>query len=164
MADNQDALVAALLGAKTPQEIDASRSRSYETKMTPEQQVGFPAWVDALAQQQRRDPAAVMRDTHNYDLQGAYLSQLQSDERGHLTDTFKKPNHPTFSDQSQYSGVDGNVGGVWDHVGRGRHSLPLWRFTPSETNMQHQTPQELQDYWRQVEAPAGNILRMPRQR
>jgi hypothetical protein len=39
----------------------------------------------------------------DYDLRGAYLANMQRAENGHMGDQFKKPNHPTFSDQSQYA-------------------------------------------------------------
>lgn len=44
---------------------------------------------------------------YDYDLRGAYKAGLQKDpESGHWGDRFKKPNHPTFSDQSQYATGD----------------------------------------------------------
>lgn len=69
-----------------------------------------------------------MRDAYDYDLQGAFLAGLQPDERGHLADTYKKPNHPTLSNQSVYNGEGGLRGGVWDDV-RG-----VDRFTPGSAN------------------------------
>lgn len=42
----------------------------------------------------------------DYDLRGAYLSNMQRADNGHMGDRFKKPNHPTFSDQSQYATGD----------------------------------------------------------
>jgi hypothetical protein len=40
----------------------------------------------------------------DYDLRGAFLADMQrSPDNGHMGDRFKKPNHPTFSDQSQYA-------------------------------------------------------------
>lgn len=40
----------------------------------------------------------------DYDLRGAYTSGFTPDpQTGHWPDVFKKPNHPTFSDQSKYS-------------------------------------------------------------
>lgn len=48
----------------------------------------------------------------DYDYRGAYLAGEHPGEDGHMTDHFKKPNHPTFSDESQY-GQFGNPG-HWD--------------------------------------------------
>lgn len=48
----------------------------------------------------------------DYDLRGAYKSGLTPDtETGHWPDTYKKPNHPTFSDQSIYA--DRGMPGQW---------------------------------------------------
>ncbi len=44
-----------------------------------------------------------------------YGMESTADNRGHLGDVGKLPNHPTFSDQSAYSGkVNGLTGGVWN--------------------------------------------------
>jgi hypothetical protein len=40
---------------------------------------------------------------HFYDLRGAFLRGLSSDpETGHLSDLYKLPGHPSFSDESVY--------------------------------------------------------------
>jgi len=39
------------------------------------------------------------------------------DKDNHGVDTWKKPNHPTFSNQSKYHGVDGFYGGNWNPDG-----------------------------------------------
>lgn len=44
-----------------------------------------------------------------------YGMESTADNRGHLGDIGKLPNHPTFSDQSAYSGkVNGLTGGAWN--------------------------------------------------
>lgn len=144
-------LVAAMLSRKTPQQVDASWPNQYQTKLTPEQAEAFPAWATSLGAQQGRTGEQVQRDAYDYDIQGAYLGSLQPDARGHLGDIYKKPNHPTFSDQSQYHGVDGHQGGTW---GRGT-------FTPGPGNFQYQTPQQLRDYMRERE-PATRLIMPPR--
>lgn len=86
----------------------------------------------------------------DYDYAAAKAAGVQPDERGHLPDTFKLPNHMTFSDQSMYHGRDGNQGGVWtQNDGR-------WTFTPGATNLQHHSIQELMDYFAHVEP--GTVL------
>jgi hypothetical protein len=52
------------------------------------------------------------------------------EEGQHFTDQFKKPNHPTFSDESQYHGIDGNQGGSWK-----QYEDQSWSYTPSQTNL-----------------------------
>ena len=79
----------------------------YNTQLTPEEEREFQAWAKAEGRQ---------GDVFNYDLRGAW-KELQSgtmseDARGHLGDKYKKPNHPTFSDQSIYS-TEENRGGHW---------------------------------------------------
>lgn len=71
--------------------------------------------------------AGRINDTADYDLRGAWLKNPKSiGSNGHLTDEFKKPNHPTFSTDSKYS-TPSNLGGSW--VAGKRNS---WSFTPSK--------------------------------
>lgn len=51
-------------------------------------------------------------DKYDYDVQGAWLAGAINTQ-GHSPDTYKKPNHPTFSNESIYSGKNGNYGGNW---------------------------------------------------
>lgn len=48
----------------------------------------------------------------DHDLPRAFKSGLSPGANGHWADTFKKPNHPTFSDQSQYA-VGSDAGPSW---------------------------------------------------
>lgn len=64
------------------------------TKLTPQQEAGYLDWK---AKNRPNDSGM------DYDLRGAYLAQLNPDNRGHLDDEFKFPNHPTFSTGSKYS-------------------------------------------------------------
>lgn len=72
----------------------------------------------------------------NYDLEQAYnnlpLAEMQmfvSNKEAHLPDTYKKPTHPTFSNESIYHS-DETPGGVWSEYEKDK-----WEFTPSETNI-----------------------------
>lgn len=106
----------------------------YDTKLSPQDEIQFQGWKSKYAP---KDSGA------DYDLRGAYKAGIKPDpQRGHFPDTFKKPNHPTFSTESQYSGKDGFVGGKW---GDGDS------YTPSATNLQFKQPQELQQYFQQNE-------------
>jgi hypothetical protein len=74
---------------------------NYETKLTPEEEKLFQVWKTKYAP----NDSGV-----DYDLRGAFKSGLTPDQStGHWADTFKKPNHPTFSNQSMYSSF-GNPG------------------------------------------------------
>lgn len=86
-------------------------SDKYNTKLTPEEEAAYQEWARKVGRS---------RDTYDYDLRGAW-KELQSgtmteDERGHLGDKYKKPNHPTFSDQSKYSTPE-TPGGTWTEEG-----------------------------------------------
>lgn len=119
----------------------------YNTILTPDEERQFVQWV---VQNKRGG------DMYDYDLRGAWRElnsgAMSADERGHLGDKYKKPNHPTFSDQSIYSGVDGYQGGKWEQLPSGS-----WSFTPTNTSLW--APQELQEYFSRAEQ--GNTLVMP---
>ena len=70
----------------------------YNTSLSPEDEHAFQTWK---SQNAPNDSGA------DYDLRGAYRANMQRDpDSGHMGDRFKKPNHPTFSDQSQYATGD----------------------------------------------------------
>ena len=71
------------------------------------------------------------RDMEDYDMQGWWLNERQNGTpQGdqHFIDRFKKPNHPTFSTESQYSN-DETPGGQWNTFGDNKEK---WNYTPSE--------------------------------
>jgi hypothetical protein len=78
----------------------------YETKLKPEEEKTFQQWKSKYAP---KDSGA------DYDLRGAYKAGLKPDPKtGHWSDRYKKPNHPTFSNQSQYAvGVNRAKAGRW---------------------------------------------------
>lgn len=149
-------MVEAVNQAAQPQPPVASDPFDYTTKyntaLSPADEAQYQAWGAQQAAQNGRNPAA---DTYDYDMRGFWKSGQSFADNGHAGDAFKKPNHPTFSDQSQYHGVDGNVGGQW---GGGQSGQP-WTFTPSATNLQMHDPGDLQQYFRKVEP--GNQLILP---
>jgi hypothetical protein len=49
----------------------------------------------------------------NYDLRGAFVAGLVVDSNGKLPDTFNKPNHPEFSDNSVYAQLGYDKPGKW---------------------------------------------------
>ena len=76
----------------------------YDTPLTPDEEKKFQSWKRKYAP---RDSG------QDYDLRGAYKEGLKPDPKtGHWPDTYKKPNHPTFSDQSKYASPR-NPGGHW---------------------------------------------------
>lgn len=117
-------------------------SGQYNTPLTPGEALDYQHWIALQSAIQGRDVGADMRD---YDMQGAFKSGAATAPNGHFPDTFKKPNHPSFSDQSQYHGVDGHQGGSWVQMG-GR-----WTFTPGATNLQLHGPDSLQQYFQRAD-------------
>lgn len=109
----------------------------YNTQLTPQEEKLFQAWASSLGK---------LNDLQDYDLRGAWKSNPTMDARGHLPDTYKKPNHPTFSNESIYSGMDGYVGGTWSRMGNRDV------FSPNMSNVLSR--QELADYFRQYEPNA----------
>lgn len=118
----------------------ADLSNQYNTALSAQDEAKFQQWARANNRS---------GDVYDYDLRGAFKSGAAQAENGHLPDTFKKPNHPTFSTESQYSGKDGNVGGVWSQDVNGRDV-----FTPSPTNLSNTTPDALRSYFKKVEPDA----------
>jgi hypothetical protein len=126
----------------------------YNTALSPVEERRFKNWAAKQSQTTGRD---IGNDTYDYDLRGYWKAHPDfnySDPSQHLTDDFKKPNHPTFSAQSQYHGTDGNEGGQWKKQGDGS-----WSFAPGSTNLQMHGPQRLQDYFNRSEP--GNKLELP---
>jgi hypothetical protein len=128
----------------------------YDTKLSPREERDYQAWV--------KQRGLSKGESHDYDMRGFWKSKRDNNdemdlatsglEGAHFPDTFKKPNHPTFSSESQYHGRDGHVGGSWWQDQQGR-----WNFAPGETNLQHHSPKDLQQYFEDVEP--NSALRMP---
>lgn len=107
---------------------------------------------DELQYQKKFNP----KDSEDYDMRGWYKDNpgVNPNAPGvHYPDTYKKPNHPTFSMDSKYNGIDGQFGGVWGKED-GKDT-----FTPSSHNLKNMTKDQLQDYFKRVE-PKG-ILKLP---
>lgn len=121
----------------------------YSTPLSPQEQTQYQAWAKAG----NKNPQDEEQD---YDLPGYFKSGGVIPESGHLPDTFKKPNHPTFSTGSMYHGVGGNEGGTW-----AQNPDQTWNFTAGRTNMEHWGPQGLQQYFNKYEP--GNRLIIPEQ-
>ena len=84
--------------------------KNFDTPLPPDRQVEYANWKAAYAPND---------SGQDYDLQGAFLAGYTPDtQTGHWDDRFKKPNHPTFSNQSQYAtGKWAKYAGSW--IGKG---------------------------------------------
>ncbi len=98
-----------LKGDSPPSEQDARAAVSsrFETKLSDDEESKFQEWRKANVNPE---------DTgENYDFRGAFKAGLKPGEDGHWLDTYKKPTHPTFSDESIYAkGEFAKVAGHWD--------------------------------------------------
>lgn len=99
--------------------LPSASGRSYETALSPDEERQFSAW---------RQQYAPKDSGTDYDLRGAFKAGLKPDPRtGHWPDTFKKPNHPTFSNQSQYAtGENAAKAGRW----QGEQFIPAQQAAP----------------------------------
>lgn len=112
-------------------------SGQFNTPLSKEEERAFLKWAG--------DRVGDLRD---YDLKGAWKAGFRS--KGHLPDTFKKPNHPTFSEESMYS-QPGMAGGSWGDK----------TFSPSQTNLRTYPAGDLQAYLDEVEPGyrlSGNLV------
>ena len=116
----------------------------YNTPLNSKERKEFQKWAADQSEKLGRD---VLRDLYDYDLQGAWKDGFARSDNGHLPDTYKKPNHPTFSDQSKYDGAEGIKGGTWGTDEQGRDT-----FTPGEGALWDR--QRLQEYFQKVEPGA----------
>ena len=84
----------------------------FNTPLNKKETEQFNKWVAKESERQGRD---IMMDKGAYDVQGFWKSgdYKKMDQDNHGVDTWKKPNHPTFSNQSRYHGIDGFYGGNW---------------------------------------------------
>lgn len=112
----------------------------YNTPLSPQDEVRFRDWAAR---------AGKMADLEDYDLRGAWLDNAQAAQNGHLPDTWKKPNHPTFSTESKYNGSEGIQGGRWIEKEKGK-----WAFQASLGNLTFRNPEELARYFAEREPDA----------
>lgn len=111
----------------------------YNTELSEPMEDSFQAWAKQYDK---------LGDLQDYDLRGWYKEQVENgspvslEAGAHLTDKYKKPNHPTLSDKSKYNGMDGVQGGVWSEDGK--------TYTVKR-NMSRQEAENLKQYFRMVE-------------
>jgi len=97
---------------------------NFNTALTPENERRFAAWATGQSLRRGRD---VLADSRNYDIRGYWLNGGWNDSgTGHMPDTYKKPNHPTFSNESIYHGTPSPYGTPWEGGSWGEGT-----FTPS---------------------------------
>lgn len=113
----------------------------YNTRLTQEEETDFQEWLMFESDRQGRD---ISKDLYDYDLRGLWKGGGTFDgETGHARDTYKKPNHMTFSDQSKYDGAEGIKGGKWST----RDGQDV--YTVSKTSRKNK--KRLEEYFKQYE-------------
>lgn len=103
-----------------------------DTKLSSDQENKFQEWKSKYAP---KDSGA------DYDLRGAFAKGYTPDqENGHFPDEFKKPNHPTFSDQSKFAKDYPELAGRWAADNKtfippiGKQEVPTTGLIPSEAD------------------------------
>jgi len=96
-----------------------------------------------------------IKESDDYDTKGAFDAGASPDARGHLPDTYKLPNHITYSDESIYSKEkDAPPPGKW--VGDDKKG---WEFHASQTNIDNAGGEDkLKDYFKNKEPSAKLVL------
>ncbi len=81
--------------AKLVRRVDPGPRTAFETRLSERDERMFRLWKNRVAPKDSGE---------DYDFRGAFKAGLKPDpETAHWPDTFKKPNHETFSDESQYA-------------------------------------------------------------
>ena len=119
----------------------------YRTPLDPISQHFYDAWLQSQTAARGFDPSGP-----DYDMPGYYMSGgwLDAPGSGHFPDSFKAPNHPTFSDESMYhmtpNGAGGlNLGGAWNDD----------TFQAGPTNRENWAVDELLKYFLREEPGVG---------
>lgn len=114
---------------KTPKKINEEYFKeNFNTPLSNEDEKAFQRWLGLQNRLRGRD---VSKDLSDYDLRGYWSNIGFRDTKGHSPDTYKKPNHPTFSNESIYHGTDSPFG-KWEGGRWGEGS-----FTPSKAMLEH---------------------------
>ena len=122
----------------------------YNTGLNPNEFKEFYSW----AKNKYGSHDNILREMGSYDIQGAWKAiknkEIDFDPvTGHLPDTYKKPNHITFSNESKYSNPQ-TPGGQWNSIDN------KWQFRPSKTTIQTYGKPTLQKYLQENES--GNDI------
>ncbi len=125
-------------------------TKKYNTSLTSKDEVSFQKWLKEESQKLNRD---ISHDLFDYDLRGLWKEKGGFGEDGHATDKYKKPNHPTFSKESKYNGIDGYSGGEWKEDDKGRLS-----FIASSTNQKFYKRKGLERYFAEREPGVSLIF------
>jgi len=143
---------------------------NFNTPLNRQQQARFEKWAaDQNEARAKQTPprGPVVLDQFDYDVPGYWLHAVDGNRpdaqgdstTGHKPDTFKKPNHPTFSDESIYHGEQGPHG-PWEggHWVPGNSTGAKAIFIPSEQQVEHHGRGPIQDYFNKREPNARVVF------
>ena len=122
--------------------MQSDYTAKFNTKLDDTAEASFQSWAKQQKDLTGRD---YLKDLYDYDVRGWWKGGGSTAENGHGPDTFKKPNHPTFSEESAYSGGASGLGGKWG----GTEDAPT--YAPSKTNIRQYGWEELKRYFQEVE-------------
>ena len=125
-----------------------NQTSQYNTQLSPGEERQFQDWARETSHAVGRD---ILRDLADYNLRGYWLYEtpdIPTGPGGHMPDEYKKPGHPTFSEESMWSNPF-NQGGRWSGQS----------FTPSSQQLQRNPLQLLLQYL-QANEP-GATLNLP---
>ncbi len=136
--------------------VIAPPQNTFDTRLSAQEEQSFATWKNQYAPQ---DSGA------DYDLRGAFKAGLVPDAAtGHWPDTFKKPNHPTFSDQSMYAtGANAAKAGRWEGekfmppAGGGEQVERLGVVVPQQAGSPAKPAGFLDRLWQGIADPAYGI-------
>lgn len=77
----------------------------FETPLSKKEESDFRKWKERWAPNDSGE---------DYDLRGAFKAGVKPGRDGHWPDTYKKPNHPTFSNESIYAKMAPERAGRWE--------------------------------------------------
>lgn len=100
--------------------VEEDMTDQHNTELTPDEEQRYQEWARGAGRE---------GDAYDYDMRGAWKEGITADRSGHFPDTYKKPNHPTFSNESRYHGAGGRMGGQWDHDETGSETLQPYDAT-----------------------------------
>ena len=124
--------------------------------MAPTYQVPISQKLTEMQNQVTATPKSQNAPKSDYDTAGAQAAGLKPDARGHMPDTFKLPNHMTFSDESKYS-KPGQEGGHWKYIDKDGKETDdktpggTWEFFASPFNLKQHSASELKQYFKTQE-------------
>ena len=121
---------------------------AFDTKLSDEDEVHFQSWLTEQSAQLGRD---LRNDLPDYDVRAQFQQMKAAGDLnikpGHGSDIGKKPNHPTFSDESKHSTPE-HPGGHWRDQGNDD-----WSYVPSPQMMAEpeHSPEEMAAYFKEAE-------------